>query len=307
MDRVINAMLRMELAISGLDGMMEKFYRRLGWRFFTRFGLGITWFLALSGILVFVLATRKHTLLDVGGAGIIGLIAAILGYSLSLTVHELAHALATKSYGRKVPRGGFMIMMGMPYAFVDTTDMWFEGRGPRIVVSLAGPVATIALAFFFALAAAFVPNPIASGISFQIAFGLYINTLFNFNPLIPLDGYYALSDWLQMPRLREEATSYFTKGMWGDLRNRSRIGRRQVGLAFYGMLAVVGMFLFLLLGIFSWNTRLGGFVKEHVPPPFDTVITVSALLLLFFPVWFGPVTALVRGIKRRARPEQGHV
>ena len=63
------------------------------------------------------------------------LIAAIFGYSLSLTVHEMAHALATKSYGRKVPRGGFMVMMGMPYAFVDTTDMWFEGSGPRIVVN----------------------------------------------------------------------------------------------------------------------------------------------------------------------------
>src|SRR5207253_314571 len=154
---------------------MERAYRSWGWRFFTPAGLGLIWLLAIGGILVFVFATRKHTLLDVGGAGIIGLLAAILGYSVSLTVHELAHALATKSYGRKVPRGGFMVMMGMPYAFVDTTDMWFEPSGPRIVVSLAGPVATIALAFFFSAFALFIPNPVASGISFQIAFGLYVN------------------------------------------------------------------------------------------------------------------------------------
>jgi putative peptide zinc metalloprotease protein len=36
---------------------------------------------------------------------------------VALVIHESAHALAVKSYGRKVTRGGFMLLLGMPLAF----------------------------------------------------------------------------------------------------------------------------------------------------------------------------------------------
>jgi putative peptide zinc metalloprotease protein len=307
LDRVVAALVRAELALSGIDTRMDRVYRVIGWRFFTRIGLGIVILLAIGGLLAFAVASRHSRLFDVGGAGVVGVVIAILAYVVALMVHELAHALATKSFGRKVPRGGLMLMMGMPYAFVDTTDMWLEGRGPRIMVSLAGPVATAALTAFFAAGAAFLPSHVAAGVCFQVAFALYINTLFNFNPLIPLDGYYALSDWLEMPRLREEASAYFRKGLWHDLFTRQPMGRRQVGMALYGMLAVVGMFGFLLLGVFSWTTRIGGLVHDHVPAPFDKVILVAGLLLLFFPVWYFPTLKVWRSIKRRMRREQGTV
>jgi putative peptide zinc metalloprotease protein len=304
---IVAALTRAELAVSGLDTRVEAVYRRLGWRFFTPIGLAVVTVLAIGGILALVAGSHRARLFDVGGAGIVGVVLAFAAYLVALLVHEMAHALAVKSYGRKVPRGGFMLMMGMPYAFVDTTDMWFEGRGPRIMVSLAGPVATAAMASFFAAGSAFVPSPVIAGVCFQVAFALYINTLFNFNPLIPLDGYYALSDWLGMPRLREEASAYFRKGLWKDLFTRQPMGRKQVGLAIYGMFAVVGMFLFLLLGIFSWTTRIGGLVHSHVPPPVETAIEVTLLLLLFFPMWYFPVLKLKRRIGRRLHREEGAV
>jgi putative peptide zinc metalloprotease protein len=306
-DRVVMALVRAELALSGIDGRMDKVYRAFGWRFFTRVGLAIVVLLAIGGLLAFAVAARHARLFDVGGAGVVGVVIAIAAYVGALMVHELAHALATKSFGRKVPRGGLMLMMGMPYAFVDTTDMWLEGRGPRIMVSMAGPVATAALTAFFAAGAALLPSPVAAGVCFQVAFALYINTLFNFNPLIPLDGYYALSDWLEMPRLREEASAYFRKGLWRDLLTRQPMGRRQLGMAVYGMFAVVGMFGFLLLGVFSWTSRIGGLVHAHVPPPFDTVILITGLLLLFFPVWYFPTLKAWRSLRRRMRREQGTV
>ena len=305
--RVIGALTRAEIAVSGLDARMGTLYRRVGWRFFTPAGLVVVSVMAIGGILGLIVASHRARLFDVGGAGIVGAALAIAAYSVALMVHEMAHALAVKSYGRRVPRGGFMLMMGMPYAFVDTTDMWFEARGPRIMVSMAGPVATAAMASLFAAAAAFVPSAVVAGVCFQVAFALYINTLFNFNPLIPLDGYYALSDWLGMPRLREEASAYFRSGIWKDIVGRRPLGPKQLGLAVYGMFAVVGMFLFLLLGIFTWTTRLGGFVHSHVPAPFDTVVQVTLLLLVFFPVWYYPVLNLKRGVGRRLRREEGVV
>jgi putative peptide zinc metalloprotease protein len=305
-DRVITLLSRAELAITGIDGFLQRVYRAGGWVFFTTPGLVLIWGLGIIGLVMFFLAMGHQQPLDVGEAGWLGIVLAIFGYSLALMLHELAHALAVKSYGRKVPRGGFMMMMGMPYAFVDTTDMWFEGRGARIVVTLAGPVVTLTVASVFS-AAALLGTHVWSAICFQIAFGLYINTLFNFNPLIPLDGYYALSDWLEMPRLREEASHYLTRGLWSDLVHRNHVGKRQVGLFLFGMLSLLGMVAFLFLGLLMWNTRIGQFAREHVPAPFDTVILVVGLLLLFFPVWYGPTMQLKAFVGRRLRPEERQV
>lgn len=90
------------------------------------------------------------------------------GYVTALLVHELTHALAVKSYGRKVRRGGFLLMVGMPFAFVDTSDIetlladlersaaegygtGWEERGRRRLAELA---ALLALLFPFTTTAA---------------------------------------------------------------------------------------------------------------------------------------------------------
>src|SRR5438093_13361744 len=41
-----------------------------------------------------------------------------------------------------------------------------------------------------------------------------IQTLFNFNPLIRLDGYYLLSDWLEIPNLRPKAFEFMRQRMF---------------------------------------------------------------------------------------------
>ena len=64
------------------------------------------------------------------------------------------------------------------------------------------------------LAAAYAPDPRVAGVAFQLAFGLYINTAYNLNPLMRRwTGYQALADALRQPRLREEAPAYFTNGV----------------------------------------------------------------------------------------------
>lgn len=59
-----------------------------------------------------------------------------------------------------------------PVAYVDTSDMWLEGRWPRIAVSIAGPYANLVLGGLAALVA---------------------------------DGYHVLSDLLDRPNLRPRA------------------------------------------------------------------------------------------------------
>ncbi|NUR49526.1 MAG: FHA domain-containing protein, partial [Hamadaea sp.] len=294
---IFRALLRLELSVKGLDSLFGRMYRAFGWRFFTRTSVFLMWLVILGGIYAFFVAQSKQELFNVGGAGLAGAIVVAAVCLIALAIHESAHAMAVKSYGRKVTRGGFMLMMGMPFAFVDTSDMWFGTRWSRIVVTLSGPLSTAAVAGTASLVAAYVPHPIVSGIAFQIAFALYLNTIYNLNPLMPLDGYQALSDALRMPRLREEASAYFTKGIWADLRGGKRPGLKQWGMAAYGMTAVLGMTAFMVMAVFSWRTRLDGMVQKYLPAGFAIPVIVIGLAVLMFPIWFRiykKVSTLVR-------------
>jgi putative peptide zinc metalloprotease protein len=299
---LVRVLLRMEVSVKGIDTAMGRLYSAFGWRFFTRTGVFLLWVLILAGLYGFWVARAHQRLFDVGGAGVWGAVIVGVGYLAALMVHEGAHALAVKSYGRKVTRGGFMVMMAMPFAFVDTSDMWFGSRWSRLVVTLCGPLSTAAIAGGLSLGAAYVPNPMVAGICFQLAFGLYLNTLYNFNPLMPLDGYQALADALRVPRLREEAMAYATKGLWKDLAARRRPGIKQFGLAAYGLMAVVGTYLFLVLGIVAWKSRLGSLVHDHLRPPFDVLTLVGLIALLTFPVWYRYAKKL-SSLPFRRRPE----
>lgn len=283
---LFTALLRLELSVKGLDGLFGRMYRSFGWRFFTRTSVFLMWALIVAGLYGFFVAKEHQRLFNVGGAGWAGAIIVAAVCLIALAIHETAHALAVKSYGRRVTRGGFMLMMGMPFAFVDTSDMWFGSRYSRIVVTLSGPLSTAAVAGAASLVAAYAPNGVVAGIAFQIAFALYLNTIYNLNPLMPLDGYQALSDALRMPRLREEASAYFTKGVWADLRSGRKPGLRQWGMAAYGMAAVLGMAAFMTMAAFSWRTRLSGLVEQYLPNGLAIPVIVVGLGVLLFPIWF---------------------
>lgn len=296
---IFRALLHLELSVKGLDRLFSWMYRSFGWRFFTPFGVFALWALVLGGLAGMVVASGHQDLFDVGGAGVPGAIAVSVGYLFSLVVHESAHALAVKSYGRTVTRGGFMLMMGMPFAFVDTSDMWFGSRWSRIVVTLSGPLSTAGLAGGCALIAAYVPDARVSGVAYQLAFGLYLNTLYNLNPLLPLDGYQALADALRLPKLREEASAYFTKGIWSDIKAGRRPGIRQIGMAAYGFTAIAGMGLFLLMGFLVWRDRLGELVDDHLPAGLKIPIIAGGIGLIMFPIWYRIGVKLVSIVKTR--------
>ncbi|MCZ0985895.1 hypothetical protein O1M54_10105 [Streptomyces diastatochromogenes] len=147
--------------------------------------------------------------------------------------------------------------------------------------------------------AALLPAGPASAVLYHLAFGLYLNTLYNFNPLMPLDGYQALTDALRVPRLREEASAYFRAGLWRDLRAGNRPGPRQAGMAAYGLAVVVGTYGFLALALLAWRSRIGDLLEGRLPEPWTTVIEAAVVALIAFPVWAAPVRWLLRRIRRR--------
>jgi putative peptide zinc metalloprotease protein len=119
------------------------------------------------------------------------------------------------SFGRRVRRAGFKLLLIFPYAFVDTSEAWFEPRRRRIAVSAAGPVSDLTLAGVFSIACLLLAAGTIRDIAFQLAFGAYIAALFNLNPFLERDGYHMLVDWLREPGLRRRARAQFAARLAG--------------------------------------------------------------------------------------------
>ncbi len=121
--------------------------------------------------------------------------------SRSCRFHEVGHGLTVASFGRRVRRAGVKLILIFPFAFVDTSDAWFEPRRRRMAVSAAGPVTDLIAAGTAAIVATLASGTYAD-IAFQVALGAYVGALFNLNPLLDRDGYHILVDLLGQPNLR---------------------------------------------------------------------------------------------------------
>lgn len=137
------------------------------------------------------------------------LVVAIYFISLvCVALHELAHGVACKHFGGRVRQLGIMWYLAMFIFFCDTTAAWnFPKKSQRIWVSLAGPLVTWAL---WGLANWCLGA--ATGDAATILAALFlINTfalVMNFNPLLRMDAYYILMDWLDLPNLQTRAFAW---------------------------------------------------------------------------------------------------
>ncbi|MEO0653189.1 MAG: hypothetical protein AAFZ65_21105, partial [Planctomycetota bacterium] len=124
-------------------------------------------------------------------------------------VHELGHAYATRRYGGEVPEIGLNLIVLTPLPYVDASAAWsFPSKLQRLIVSSAGMyveffVASLAL-FVWASTEASLLNAFAYLVAFT---GSVVTLLFNLNPLMRFDGYYILSDLIEVPNLRQRSTA----------------------------------------------------------------------------------------------------
>lgn len=111
-------------------------------------------------------------------------------------IHELGHVLVATRYGVRVRQAGLYLIGLYPMPFVDCTEADMSAsRRHRIMISLAGIATDMALGL-----SAFALWHISEGDFTQsllgniFVFSTLNSVLFNANPLVKLDGYYALSD-----------------------------------------------------------------------------------------------------------------
>jgi putative peptide zinc metalloprotease protein len=173
--------------------------------------------LAVAGIGVFayLVAGRYGTPFVVASKIGLGGLVFLAGRFAVVAVHETAHGLTMASFGRRVQKAGFKLIVIFPYAFVDTSEAWFEPRKRRIAISAAGPVSDFTMGALFSIGCLVSPAGTIRDIFFQLAFAGYVGAFFNLNPFIERDGYHILVDVLREPGLRRRAKAQFARKLSG--------------------------------------------------------------------------------------------
>lgn len=132
-----------------------------------------------------------------------------------ILIHELGHAFTCKYFGGEVRELGFMMLYFQPAFYCNVSDAWsFPERRARLWVTAAGTWIQLIMASLAAITWwAMKPGTLFSMISVAgMLIGGVMTVLTNMNPLLPLDGYFALTDWLEIPNLRHRALAHF--GWW---------------------------------------------------------------------------------------------
>ncbi len=125
--------------------------------------------------------------------------------------HELGHAFTCKHFGGEVHEMGVLMLFFTPCFYANVNDAWmFEKRYQKLAVTFAGGFTEFFIGSLFTFIWVLL-NPASplSAISYQVLTICAVSSvMFNFNPLMKLDGYYAFSDFTSIPNLRAESGKY---------------------------------------------------------------------------------------------------
>jgi putative peptide zinc metalloprotease protein len=269
-----------EKIVPGLGNFFDGLYRRGAWVLFTRpalYGIAALIVVGLAAFAYLVIG-RYGTPFVVSKRIGLGALVFLLGRFAVVAVHETAHGLTMASFGRRIERAGLKLVAIFPYAFVDTSEAWFEPRPRRIAISAAGPVSDFALGAIFSICCVFVEGTVRD-VFFQLAFAGYVGAFFNLNPWIDRDGYHILVDYLREPGLRRRAKDQFSRRLKGEGRTTDSPVLARYSIAGLGWsILAAGFAIFMSL---RYEPVMSAFAPSYV------VWTVlgTMWLALFIPVF----------------------
>jgi len=229
-------------------------------------------------------------------------------------VHEMAHGLVCKSFGGRVSSCGMLLLLMIPLPYVDVTSSWsFANKWQRILTSAAGMLCEI----FVAAIACVVwvnanPGPIQYHASNVIVAATLHTLIFNANPLMRFDGYYILSDFVEIPNLATHGRAYvkgFFKWLYFGTKQKpvEEVGLRALVVRAYGfgtifwffmisiglsmaasgllegiglMIALVGIFLWFVMPVFKFGkyVMLGSKFEQPNRKWFAVAASITCLI-----------------------------
>lgn len=204
-------------------------------------------------------------------------------------LHECAHGLTCKHYGGEVHEIGFLLIFFMPSFFCNVSDAWLLGeKRQRLAVTFAGGYFEL---FLWSLAVLVwrltMQDTLVNYLAWVIVSVSGVRVLFNFTPFIKLDGYYLLSDALEIANLRQRALEFVAAHLrwilWGAARPQG--GPRPRVLLVYGVACwcvSLGLLATMLLAMGKaadrWVGHVGAVLLVVPLALFATRIMFSGLL-----------------------------
>ncbi len=226
----------------------------------SRVGL-VLWGLWIIAALVAILPSWEKLLSGVGSAvapSNWGLM--IAGFVVLKLIHEAGHGLMVKRFGGQCPELGAMLLVLIPAPYVDASAAWsFSDKWKRIAVGAGGMIFELAVG----AAAAFVwlgsvEGSLVHQVAYNVIFTATVSTvLFNANPLMKFDGYYILSDLIEVPNLMQRSNQMMQfvcqKAIYRVKQPNSPTtdAREAIILLVYGVLSLAyRIFLFLSITLY---------------------------------------------------------
>ncbi|MCD6304654.1 MAG: hypothetical protein J7M21_06800, partial [Planctomycetes bacterium] len=234
------------------DHFLNAWVGAVGW-LFSWFGF-VLWAGLLAVGMYFVIGNwsdlydRAEAVLDVENLPFL-----YLSFVIIKVAHEFGHAFMCKTFGRRTGTGGEVHVMGVmflvftPLPYVDASSAWaFRSRRQRILVGLGGMLIELGLAAVAAIVWANVSPGTLRTICYNAMFVASVSTvLFNANPLLRYDGYYILSDILEIPNLAQRSKQYIyylvKKYIWNvrQARDPGHTRGEKAWFIFYGVASTI--------------------------------------------------------------------
>jgi putative peptide zinc metalloprotease protein len=204
--------LFMRIPLLRPDALLQAAYPLVAWVYTPAFAAVIV----LAGLLGLYLAMRQWdmflaTFVDMFTMqGLVWFAVTLAGMKV---VHELGHAFTAKRFGCRVPSMGLALLVLVPMLYTDVNEAWkLTSRRQRLAIGVAGVTAELGCAALALCVWGFLPAGPAKSVAFLVATSIWIATvLINLSPFMRFDGYYVLSDWLEMPNLHARA---FAMARW---------------------------------------------------------------------------------------------
>jgi putative peptide zinc metalloprotease protein len=258
------------------DRFLDAWVGAVSW-LFTWFGL-VLWMGVIGTGVYFAIENwpklwmQGQNILDVGNLPFL-----YLSFVLIKVFHEFGHAFMCKVFGKRTGTGGEVHVMGImflvftPMPYVDASSAWaFRSRRQRILVGAGGMIIELGLASIAAIIWAHTGEGAIHTIAYNAMFIASVSTLlFNANPLLRYDGYYILSDILEIPNLAQRSKQYIyylvRKHAWSVKQAKSPAHSRgeKAWFVFYGIASTiyrvmicVGILLFVASKLFMLGVIL---------------------------------------------------
>ncbi len=144
------------------------------------------------------------------------LLACVLG--VTKVFHEFGHGLMCKHFGGECHEMGVMVLVLTPCLYCNVSDSWMlPNKWHRAAIGAAGIYVEVMLSAVCTFLWWFSAPGLFHNLCLNVMFISSATTIiFNANPLLRYDGYYVLSDLVEIPNLRQKASSILNRklGEW---------------------------------------------------------------------------------------------